>query len=221
MEDSKMSISGIGQNYYHNNVATVRNTKNVNSTGKNDGFAGKVTEKNPVSPEDMTLEEYKAYFNEKMDALYTHPSQRNMNWVIDITDAAYKRMQTDPEYEQKILDSLAMNKAVDFGGNIPQIAYTHVDSTWEGCYGYTKGMKENDSYTKGISSKHENNVKKKNEKDRKKQILEEYIEEQIQARKDILEFRKEENFKHKEQNIELNKKALALRAYNQQILEEH
>lgn len=30
----KMSISGIGQNYYHNNVATVRNTKNVNSTGK-------------------------------------------------------------------------------------------------------------------------------------------------------------------------------------------
>ena len=234
-----MSISGIGQNYYHNNVATVRNTKNVNSTGKNDGFAGKVTEKNPVSPEDMTLEEYKAYFNEKMDALYTHPSQRNMNWVIDITDAAYKRMQTDPEYEQKILDALAKNKAVDFGGNIPQIAYTHVDSTWEGCYGYTKGMKENDSYTKGISSKHENNVaggrrqelmsnninnnnvKKKNEKDRKKQILEEYIEEQIQARKDILGFRKEENFKHKEQNIELNKKALALRAYNQQILEEH
>ena len=220
MEDSKMSISGIGQNYYHNNVATVRNTKNVNSTGKNDGFAGKVTEKNPVSPEDMTLEEYKAYFNEKMDALYTHPSQRNMNWVIDITDAAYKRMQTDPEYEQKILDALAKNKAVDFGGNIPKIAYTHVDSTWEGCYGYTKGMKENDSYTKGISSKHENNVKKKKE-DRNKELLEEYVEKRIQARKDILEFRKEENFKHKEQNIELNKKALALRAYNQQILEEH
>ena len=212
-----MGISGIGQNYYHNNVATARNTKNVNSTGKNDGFAGKVTEKNPVSPEDMTFEEYKAYFNEKMDALYTHPSQRNMNWVIDITDAAYKRMQT----EQKILDALAKNKAVDFGSNIPQIAYTHVDGTWEGCYGYTKGMKENDSYIKGNSSKHENNVKKKNEKDRKKQLLEEYIEEQIQARKDILEFRKEENFKHKEQNIELNKKALALRAYNQQILEEH
>ena len=183
-----MSISGIGQNYYHNNVATVRNTKNVNSTGKNDGFAGKVTEKNPVSPEDMTLEEYKAYFNEKMNSLYTHPSQRNRN---------------------------------DFGNYIPQISYMHIDDTWEGCYGYTKGMKENDSYTKGISSKHENNVKKKNEKDRKKQLLEEYIEEQIQARKDILEFRKEENFKHKEQNIELNKKALALRAYNQQILEEH
>ena len=125
------------------------------------------------SKEDMSLDEYKAYFNEKMDALYTHPTQRNMNWVIDITDAAYKRMQTDPEYEQKILDALAKNKAVDFGGNIPQIAYTHVDSTWEGCYGYTKGMKENDSYIKGNSSKHENNVKKEKEQDREKEFLEE------------------------------------------------
>ena len=35
------------------------------------------------------------------------------------------------------------------------------------------------------------------------------------------ELRTKEYFKHKEQNIELNKKALALRAYNQQILEEH
>ena len=64
------------------------------------------------SKENMSLDEYKAYFNEKMDALYTHPSQRNMNWVIDITDAAYKRMQTDPEYEQKILDALAKNRKV-------------------------------------------------------------------------------------------------------------
>lgn len=129
-----MSISGIGQNYYHNNVATVRNTKNVNSTGKNDGFAGKVTEKNPVSPEDMTLEEYKAYFNEKMNSLYTHPSQRNRNDIIDITDAAYKRMQTDPEYEKKILDALAKNKAVNFGNYIPQISYMHIDDTSVNCH---------------------------------------------------------------------------------------
>ena len=138
-----MSISGVGQNYYHNNVATTKSAKNVNSTEKTDGFAGKVTEKSSVSPEDMTLEEYKEYFNEKMDGLYTHPSQRGMNWTIDITDAAYKRMQSDPEYEKKILDALAKNKAVDFGGNIPVVAYTHIDDTYEKCYGYTQGMKEN------------------------------------------------------------------------------
>ena len=201
-----MGISGIGQNYYHNNVATVRNTKNVNSTGKNDGFAGKVTEKNPVSPEDMTLEEYKAYFNEKMNSLYTHPSQRNRNDIIDISDARYKRMQTDPVYENIILDALAKNKAVNFGNYIPQISYMHIDDTWDGCYGYTQGMKENDSYIKGSSSKHENNVKKKKDQDREKELSEEYIEKRIQVHRDMQELRTKEYFKHKEQNAELSKK---------------
>jgi hypothetical protein len=180
MEDSKMSISGIGQNYYHNNVATVRNTKNVNSTGKNDGFAGKVTEKNPVSPEDMTLEEYKAYFNEKMNSLYTHPSQRNRNDIIDITDAAYKRMQTDPEYEKKILDALAKNKAVNFGNYIPQISYMHIDDTYEKCYGYTQGMKENDGYSRSSSAKGTDAGRQK--KARQKELLEEYLEKRAQMK---------------------------------------
>lgn len=173
------------------------------------------------SKEDMSLDEYKAYFNEKMNSLYTHPSQRNKNDIIDITDAAYKRMQTDPEYEKKILDALAKNKAVNFGNYIPQISYMHIDDTWEGCYGYTQGMKENDSYIKGNSSKHENNVKKEKEQDREKEFLEEYIEKRIQVHRDMQELRTKEYFKHKEQNAELSRKALAAKAYEQQILEEH
>ena len=175
-----MGISGIGQNYYHNNVATARNTKNVNSTGKNDGFAGKVTEKNPVSPKDMTFEEYKAYFNEKMNSLYTHPSQRNRNDIIDITDAAYKRMQTDPEYEKKILDALAKNKAVNFGNHIPQISYMHIDDTYEKCYGYTQGMKENDGYSGSSSAKGTDAGRQK--KARQKELLEEYLEKRAQMK---------------------------------------
>lgn len=175
-----MGISGIGQNYYHNNVATARNTKNVNSTGKNDGFAGKVTEKNPVSPKDMTFEEYKAYFNEKMNSLYTHPSQRNRNDIIDITDAAYKRMQTDPEYEKKILDALAKNKAVNFGNYIPQISYMHIDDTYEKCYGYTQGMKENDGYSRSSSAKGTDAGRQK--KARQKELLEEYLEKRAQMK---------------------------------------
>ena len=173
------------------------------------------------SKEDMSLDEYKAYFNEKMNSLYTHPSQRNRNDIIDITDAAYKRMQTDPEYEKKILDALAKNKAVNFGNYIPQISYMHIDDTWEGCYGYTQGMKENDSYIKGNSSKHENNVKKEKEQDREKEFLEEYIEKRIQVHRDMQELRTKEYFKLKEQNAELSRKALAAKAYEQQILEEH
>lgn len=39
----------------------------------------KVTDKVSISSEDMTFEEYKAYFNDKMNALYTHSSQKNYN----------------------------------------------------------------------------------------------------------------------------------------------
>ena len=211
-----MDVGSVYGSYYE----TAKSYMGLRKEEKQAGFAEKVTDKSQVSSEDMTLEEYKEYFNEKMNSLYTHPSQRNRNDIIDITDAAYKRMQTDPEYEKKILDALAKNKAVNFGNYIPQISYMHIDDTWEGCYGYTKGMKENDSYIKGNSSKHENNVKKKKE-DTNKDLLEEYIEKRIQARKDMQEFRTKEYFKHKEQNAELNRKALVAKAYEQQILEEH
>ncbi len=176
-----MSISGVGQNYYQNNVTTTKSTKNINSTEKTDGFAGKATDKSPVFREDMTLEEYKKYFNEKMNSLYVHPSQMNRNEVIDITDAAYKRMQTDPEYEKKILDALAKNWTVDFGGNIPEISYMHIDDTWEKCYGYTQGMKENVGYTGGSSAKGGNDAVRQ-KKARQKELLEEYLEKRARMK---------------------------------------
>ena len=220
-----MGISGIGQNYYHNNVATARNTKNVNSTGKNDGFAGKVTEKNPVSPKDMTFEEYKAYFNEKMNSLYTHPSQRNRNDIIDITDAAYKRMQTDPEYEKKILDALAKNKAVNFGNYIPQISYMHIDDTYEKCYGYTQGMKENDGYSGSSSAKGTDAGRQK--KARQKELLEEYLEKRAQMKEFQQEALEEKIAKQELERSRLTKArsskrqmAMASNAYDANVMTE-
>lgn len=198
-----MSISGVGQNYYHSNVATTKSTKNVNSTEKTDGFAGKVTEKSSVSPEDMTLEEYKEYFNEKMGDLYTHPSQRGMNWTIDITESAYKRMQSDPEYEKKILDALAKNKAVDFGGNIPVVAYTHIDDTYEKCYGYTQGMKENVGYSGSSSAKKADAGREK--KARQKELLEEYLEKRAQAKRQQQELLDEKIAKAEQERSRLAK----------------
>jgi len=145
------------------------------------GFAGKAEEKGTVFPKDMTLDEYKTYFDEKMNSLYTHPSQRGMNWTIDITDAAYKKMQEDPEYEKKILDALAKNKAVDFGGNIPVVAYTHIDDTYEKCYGYTQGMKENVGYSGSSSAKRIDAGREK--KARQKELLEEYLEKRAQVKR--------------------------------------
>ena len=102
-----------------------------------------------------------------------------------ISYAAYKRMQTDPEYEKKILDALAKNKAVNFGNYIPQISYMHIDDTYEKCYGYTQGMKENDSYSGSSSAKGTDAGRQK--KARQKELLEEYLEKRAQAKKQQLE----------------------------------
>ena len=221
-----MAISGVGQSYYQNNVETTKRAKSVNSTKETNGFAGKVTEKNSISPEDMTLEEYKKYFDEKINSLYTHPSQRNMNDVIDITDAAYKRMKTDPEYEKKILDAIAQNKAVDFGGNIPVIVYTRVDDTWEKCYGYTEGMKENVGYSGSLSAKGRKNVGSQ-KKAREKELLEEYLEKRAQVKKQHQEMLNEKIAKQEQERSRLlqswnNERLLskASNAYEANILTE-
>ncbi len=106
-----MDVGSVYGSYYE----TAKSYMGLRKEEKQAGFAEKVTDKSQVSSEDMTLEEYKEYFNEKMSGLYTHPSQRGMNWVIDITDAAYKRMQSDPEYEKKILSGSSSAKGTDAG----------------------------------------------------------------------------------------------------------
>ena len=171
-----MDVGSVYGSYYE----TAKSYMGLRKEEKQARFAEKVTDKSQVSPEDMTLEEYKAYFNEKMNSLYTHPSQRNRNDIIDITDAAYKRMQTDPEYEKKILDALAKNKAVNFGNYIPQISYMHIDDTYEKCYGYTQGMKENDGYSGSSSAKGTDAGRQK--KARQKELLEEYLEKRAQMK---------------------------------------
>ncbi len=189
------------------------------------GFAGKVAEKGDVSPKDMTLDEYKAYFDEKMNGLYTHPSQRGMNWTIDITDAAYKKMQADPEYEKKILDALAKNKAVDFGGNIPVVAYTHIDDTYEKCYGYTQGMKENVGYSESSSAKRADDGREK--KARQKELLEEYLEKRAQVKRQQQELLDEKVVKAEQESSRLAKAwvgerqmAAASNAYESNIMTE-
>ena len=174
-----MEVGSVYGSYYE----TAKSYMGLRKEEKQAGFAEKVTDKSQVFSEDMTLEEYKEYFNEKMNSLYTHPSQRNRNDIIDITDAAYKRMQTDPEYEKKILDALAKNKAVNFGNYIPQISYMHIDDTYEKCYGYTQGMKENDGYSGSSSAKGTDAGRQK--KARQKELLEEYLEKRAQAKKQL------------------------------------
>jgi len=112
-------------------------------------------------------------------------------------------MQEDPEYEKKILDALAKNKAVDFGGNIPVVAYTHIDDTYEKCYGYTQGMKENVGYSGSSSAKRTDAGREK--KARQKELLEEYLEKRAQAKRQQQELLDEKVAKAEQERSRLAK----------------
>lgn len=61
----------------------------------------------------------------------------------------------------------------------------HIDDTYEKCYGYTQGMKENDGYSRSSSAKGTDAGRQK--KARQKELLEEYLEKRAQAKKQQLE----------------------------------
>lgn len=134
---SKMVSTNYGakalNSYSQNNAAK---KALVSTTASGGTFAEKVAEKG------MTLEEYKVYIHQKIDSLYTHPSQGRLYPMIEITDAAYERMMNDPEYEEKVLNMLAAEKAHSYGRFIPEFVYIHIDDTWENTYTKTFGWRD-------------------------------------------------------------------------------
>lgn len=117
------------QDEYHGNITT----KGIISSKKN--FE-------EIADRGMTLQEYKKYIHQKIDSLYTHPSQRGLCPMIEITDAAYKRMMSDPEYEKKVLNMLAAEKAHYYGRFIPEFVYIHIDENWENTYTKIMGWRD-------------------------------------------------------------------------------
>lgn len=154
----------------------------VSNRGKADGsFSDTMAEKFSLSPRDMTLTEYKLYFHDRVRELYTHPSQRNVDWFIDITDDAYRRMQSDPWYEQQVLDYLARNKAANVYGHAPRFVYLHIDDTLEKSYGYAFGLQE-DSRAKRAAERRRMAAEQA-KKARRKKLLKEYLKKRAEAKR--------------------------------------
>ena len=93
-----MSISGVGQNYYHNNVATTKSTKNVNSTEK---FALEKTSGTQELSEAEEMELFKKEFYEDLSKVTNHRPVSNA--AVNISEAAFKAMKDDPQYREKVL----------------------------------------------------------------------------------------------------------------------
>ena len=99
-----MSISGVGQNYYQNNVTSAKNKKNMNGTEETGGMR-ELTE-----AEEMAA--FKKEFYAELDRI---PRDRTIaNVAVNISEEAFKNMKADPEYRAKIMSALQRDLTSSF-----------------------------------------------------------------------------------------------------------
>ena len=93
-----MAISGVGQNYYQNNVETKRNTKNVNGMEKI--CTGKAGSTQGLS-EAEEMELFKKEFYAELERI---PRDKTIaNVAVNISEEAFKNMKANPKYREQML----------------------------------------------------------------------------------------------------------------------
>ena len=186
-----MAISGVGQSYYQNSVAT---TKNVNNTEK---FALEKTDGTKELSEAEEMEIFKKEFYEDLSKITIHKTLNNV--AINISEAGFKAMKDDPQYREKILSllkrdlgsSLARNCSAVFtvGATIKE----YRGDSWPVGYDSEFYARSQNSFYKKTSGK----------KDSQKELLEEYLEKRAQVKKQQQEMLNEKIAKQEQERSRL------------------
>ena len=171
-----MAISGIGQNYYQNNVETKRNTKNVNGTEK---FALEKTGSTQELSEAEEMELFKKEFYAELERI---PKNRTItNLAVNISEEAFQNMKNDPEYRAKIMSALQRDLTSSFAPLKASLLIT-VGATEKDYRGDSWSGPNNDS--EFFARSQDSFYKKTSEKkDRQKELLEEYLENRALAKR--------------------------------------
>ncbi|MGY3666280.1 MAG: hypothetical protein ACXAHE_21230 [Roseburia sp. 1XD42-69] len=170
-----MAISGIGQNYYQNNVKTKRNTKNVNGTEK---FALEKTGSTQELSEAEEMEMFKKEFYEDLSKVTNHRTVSNA--AVNISEAAFKAMKEDPQYREKVLSLIQRDWGDSYAPRNCSVLITvgatlneYRADSWPVGYDSEFDVRSQNSFYKRTSEK----------KDRQKELLEEYLEKRAQAKR--------------------------------------
>ena len=163
------------------------NISNVNSALTAYQYAGKTqkTSANEIASTEKTTEMseaeemalFKKEFYADLDKLRVDKSLSNV--AINISEAGFKAMKDDPEYREKIL--LLLKR--DLGSSVPRqcSAVFTVGATLSEYRGDSWGV----GYDSEFYARSQNSFYKKTngQKDRQKELLEEYQEKRVQAKK--------------------------------------
>ncbi len=167
-----MSISGVGQSYYQNNVAT---TRNVNNTEK---FALEKTESTRELSEAEEMAIFKKEFYAEIDKIPKDRTKANV--AINISEEAFKNMKADPKYREQMLSVIRR----DMTGSVapaPDCSMVITVGATAKDYRADSWSVNNDSefYARSQNSFYK---KTSNKKDRQKKLLEEYLEKRAQVK---------------------------------------
>lgn len=191
-----MSISGVGQNYYHNNVATTKSTKNVNSTKK---FALEKTSGTQELSEAEEMELFKKEFYEDLSKVTNHRTVSNA--AVNISEAAFKAMKEDPQYREKVLSLIQRDWGDSYAPRNCSVLITvgatlneYRADSWPVGYDSEFDVRSQNSFYKRTSEK----------KDRQKELLEEYLEKRAQAKKQQQEMLNEKIAKMEQERSRLS-----------------
>lgn len=170
-----MPISGVGQNYYQNNAATTKNTKNVNGTEK---FALEKTGSTQELSEAEEMELFKKEFYEDLSKVTNHSTVSNA--AVNISDAAFEAMKEDPQYREKVLSLIKRDWGDSYAPRNCSVMITvgatlneYRADSWPVGYDSEFGVRSQNSFYKRTGEK----------KDRQKELLAEYLEKRAQAKK--------------------------------------
>ena len=196
-EDLKMAISGVGQNYYQNNMETRRNTKNVNSADK---FALEKTGSTQGLSEAEEMEQFKKEFYEDLSKVTNHRTVSNA--AVNISEAAFKAMKEDPQYREKVLSLIQRDWGDSYAPRNCSVLITvgatlneYRADSWPVGYDSEFDVRSQNSFYKRTSEK----------KDKQKELLEEYLEKRARAKRQQQELLDEKAAKAEQERSRLEK----------------
>ena len=190
-----MAISGVGQNFYRNNVET---TKNVNNAEK---FALEKTGNTKELSEAEEMELFKKEFYAELDRIPKNKTITNL--AVNISEEAFKNMKADPEYRAKIMSALQRDLTSSFAPLKASLLIT-VGATEKDYRGDSWSGPNNDSefFARSQDSFYK---KTSGQKDRNKELLEEYLEKRAQAKRQQQELSDEKIAKAEQERSRLAK----------------
>ena len=210
-----MSISGVGQNYYQNNVTSVKNKKNMNGTEETGGMR-ELTE-----AEEMAA--FKKEFYAELDRI---PRDRTIaNVAVNISEEAFKNMKADPKYREQMLSVIRRDMT---GSVAPAPDCSLVITVGATAKDYrADGWSVNNDSEFFARSQDSFYKKTSGQKDRNKELLEEYLEKRAQAKRQQQELLDEKAVKAEQERSRLAKAwnserqmAAASNAYDANVMTE-